>query len=105
MAQIMAVKKVILRDAQYIYPMFNSRVFHNVSVLLKVFLGPSASRDIVITVWPQQKMASKPHALPEGLSTYVWVLSMHLKTHTQPLYPCRNQETLTLDVNVQKTGG
>ena len=41
-------------------------IFHNVSLWEKVFLGPSASRDD--TVWPRQKLASRPDTLPGGLN-------------------------------------
>ena len=58
------------------YPLIYRRLFHNVSLWEKVFLGQCASRDVVITRFGRYvKFASKPGALPVSSSLYtsmVW---------------------------------
>ena len=52
-------------------PLIYRRLFHNVSLWEKVFLGQCASRDVVITRFGRYvKLASKPGALPVSSSLY-----------------------------------
>ena len=57
------------------YPLIYRRLFHNVSLWEKVFLGQCASRDVVITQFGHYvKFTLKPGALPvsSSLYTYIW---------------------------------
>ena len=59
------------------YPLIYRRLFHNVSLWEKVFLGQRASRDVVITWFGRYvKLASKPVALPVSSSLYTSVVVM-----------------------------
>ena len=54
-------------EVEEMYPLIYRRLFHNVSLWEKVFLGPIASRDVIITQFGHYvKLTSKSGTLLQG---------------------------------------